>query len=110
MNKKGFTLIEITAVVLILGTIFLMSFPTLHNILKQNEKDQSDIDDKNIVMAAKTYINLHPSSYTFNEGDTHTVTFTQMIEDDLLEIDDYDESDFVVCTLKDSKEECVINR
>ena len=50
MKNKGFTLIEITAVVLILGVIFLISFPTLHNILKKSDKDQVDVDNKNIIM------------------------------------------------------------
>ena len=39
MNKKGFTLIEITAVVLTLAVIFLVSYPTLQHILKKSEEN-----------------------------------------------------------------------
>ena len=33
-NNKGFTLVEITAVVLILGVIFLISYPTIERLMK----------------------------------------------------------------------------
>ena len=36
MKKTGFTLIEITAVVLILGVIFLISFPTIQRLMKKS--------------------------------------------------------------------------
>ena len=70
MNKKGFTLIEITAVVLTLAVIFLVSYPTLHRILKKSEKDENEITDSNIIVAAKTYFNLHNSEYSFLDGST----------------------------------------
>ena len=110
MNKKGFTLREITAVVLTLAVIFLVSYPTLHRILKKSEKDENEITDSNIIIAAKTYFNLHNSEYSFLDGSTLEVTIDKLVEEDLLESNDYNESSKVVCTINNSKQNCVINK
>ena len=110
MNKKGFTLIEITAVVLTLAVIFLVSYPTLHRILKKSEKDENETTDSNIIIAAKTYFNLHNSEYSFLDGSTLEVTIDKLVEEDLLESNDYNESSKVVCTINNSKQNCVINK
>ena len=110
MNKKGFTLIEITAVVLTLAVIFLVSYPTLHRILKKSEKDENETTDSNIIIAAKTYFNLHNSEYSFLDGSTLEVTIDKLVEEDLLESNDYNEESKVVCTINNNKQECVINK
>ena len=38
MNNKAFTLIELTAVVLLLAIIFLVSFPSLLSLSKSDEE------------------------------------------------------------------------
>ena len=100
MNKKGFTLIE----------IFLVSYPTLHRILKKSEKDENETTDSNIIIAAKTYFNLHNSEYSFLDGSTLEVTIDKLVEEDLLESNDYNEESKVVCTINNNKQECVINK
>ena len=49
-NNRGFTLIEITAVVLILGVIFLISYPTMERLLKKSEQDKEKYNKDNIIM------------------------------------------------------------
>lgn len=109
MKNKGFTLIEITAVVLILGVIFLISFPTLSNILKKSEKDQTDVDNQNIIMAAKTYINLHKDNYDFSEGVNQVVYLNDLVEEDLLDNNNYSDSMAVVCEIQNKKQMCKVN-
>lgn len=110
MNTKGFTLIEITAVVLILGVIFLMSYPTLENILKKSEKDQADLDNENIIMAAKTYINLHNDEYEFTEGNKLEIYLNDLVNENLLENNDYSSNDIVSCKIVSNKLDCKVEK
>ena len=109
MKNRGFTLIEITAVVLILGVIFLISFPTLHNILKKSDKDQVDVDNKNIIMAAKTYINLHKDDYDFNEGATQIVYLNDLVKEELLDDDNYSDTSAVICEIQNARQVCKVD-
>lgn len=55
--KKGFTLVEVLAVIVIIGLIFLMTFPTILNSIK---KSQDKIDDNTfelIKSSTKEYTN-----------------------------------------------------
>lgn len=99
MKNKGFTLIEITAIVLIFGVIFLVSFPTLENILEKSEKDQQNIDEENIILAAKTYINKHNSEYDFNGGSKISVSITSLVENELIDSNENIPADYVVCEI-----------
>ena len=55
--KKGFTLIEILAVVVIIGLVSILVIPKITNSLK-NKKSDVDTTTNNIVLtAAKNYIN-----------------------------------------------------
>ena len=110
MNKKGFTLIEITAVVLTIAVIFLLSYPTLHNILKKSEKNENNAVDENTIIAAKTYFNLHNSEFSFLDGSTLEVKISKLVEEDLLEENNYNENSKVVCTISSNKQNCVINK
>lgn len=110
MNKKGFTLIEITAVVLILGVIFLMAYPTLENILKKSEKEQVNLDNENIIMAARTYINLHNSEYEFIEGGFISVSLVDMVKEGLLDNNNYSSLDIVSCKMVSNNLECNVDK
>ena len=109
MKNKGFTLIEITAVVLILGVIFLISFPTLHNILKKSDKDQVDVDNKNIIMAAKTYINLHKDDYDFSEGSKQVVYLNDLVKEELVDDDNYSDTNAVICEIQNAMQVCKVD-
>lgn len=107
-NNSGFTLIEITAVVLILGVIFLISFPTLERLMKKSEQDKDTYNEENIIMAAKTYLNMHSNEYEFTDGTDIEINLTKLVEDDLIDDNDYDESDKVVCHINGNDKECSV--
>jgi len=56
MNREGFTLIEIIAIVFILGIIFFVGFPTLSNLLTQEDKNKYENMVNDLCSAGKSYM------------------------------------------------------
>lgn len=107
-NNRGFTLIEITAVVLILGVIFLISFPTLERLMKKSDQDKDKFNEENIIMAAKTYLNIHSSEYSFTANSDVEITLNKLVEEDLIDDNDYEDTDKVVCHITEYNKECSV--
>lgn len=85
MNKKAFTLIEIMAIILILGSIFLVSYPSLESMLKKEKTSKKNSAKDTYIKAAKTYFNLNSANYDFAEGNELVVTLDELKEADLIE-------------------------
>jgi len=56
MNNKGFTLIELTAIILVLATIFLISFPKFMNMAISDEEKKYENMIDNLCLAGESYI------------------------------------------------------
>lgn len=56
MSNKGFTLIEVIAVLVVLVAIFLVSFPALNNAAKSDEDKLYDNMIDNLCSAGKAYM------------------------------------------------------
>lgn len=56
MNTKGFTLIELTAIIVVLAAIFLVSFPSLLNTAKSDEDKKYDDMVEDLCLAGESYI------------------------------------------------------
>lgn len=56
MKNKGFTLIEVIAIMVVLVGIFLVSFPTLTNMAKSEEDNKYNNLVKDLCIAGKTYM------------------------------------------------------
>lgn len=63
MNNKGFTLIELVAIVLVLAAIFLVSFPSLLNLSKKDEEKKYNSMVESLCLAGKTYIYNNESDF-----------------------------------------------
>lgn len=55
MKKQGFTLVELLAVIVILGLIALVSVPAITGIIKSGKEDLADSQKDTIEMAAKNW-------------------------------------------------------
>ena len=63
MNNRGFTLIEIIGVIIILTCIFLVGFPTLNNMLNKESTEEYDTMVENLCTAGKTYMYANMDSF-----------------------------------------------
>ena len=56
MNDRGFTLIEVIAIDLILVSIFFISFPIINNTVKSDNEEKYNQMVDNLCIAGKTYM------------------------------------------------------
>ena len=56
MNNRGFTLVEVIAIIVILIAIFLVSFPTIKNMVNVDEEKKYDNMVTDLCAAGKTYM------------------------------------------------------
>ena len=76
--KKGFTLVEVLAVIVILGILAVIIAPTVQKGLKSNYDDVFEIQKKNIIKAAKDWSLEHPESLPINNGDTLAISLGEL--------------------------------
>lgn len=63
MDNRGFTLIELIAVIVVLVTIFLVSFPAILNMSKEEEETKYQNMVEDLCLAGKSYIYANMDSY-----------------------------------------------
>lgn len=63
MKNKGFTLVELIGVVVILGLIALVAFPSLLNQIDSSKKQVSDSQKAIIISSAKNYVDENKNDY-----------------------------------------------
>lgn len=70
LNKKGFTLVEILAVITILSLLMVFVVPNFVKLVNDNKKTVSDIQKEMIINAAKLYVedcnNIHNTDISCN--------------------------------------------
>ncbi|MFP7444114.1 prepilin-type N-terminal cleavage/methylation domain-containing protein [Bacillus infantis] len=70
-NEKGLTLIELLAVIVILGIIAAIAIPSIGGIIKKSENDAKVAEGLQIISAAKMYV-------TSNNPGTKELTTTEL--------------------------------
>ena len=63
MKTRGFTLIELIAIISVLALIMLVAFPALVNTRKADEQKRYDDMVKNLCEAGKSYITANMDSF-----------------------------------------------
>ena len=61
--EKGFTLVELIAIILVLSAIFLVSFPSILNSAKKGKEEEYNNMVKNLCLAGETYIYSNIENY-----------------------------------------------
>lgn len=79
--KKGFTLIEVLAVIVILAIVSLTIFPEVNRIIKNSKQKSYDTQIKNLIEATKKLVEKDTSLLPESEYDISTcITLTQLKE------------------------------
>ena len=81
MNNRGFTLIELTGIVLVLAAIFLLSFPTLLTTTRADKEKEYNVMVENLCKAGETYIYSHMSDFSelSNVGSVISISVNELI-------------------------------
>lgn len=68
-NEKGLTLIELLAVIVILGIIAAIAIPSIGNVIQKSREDAIKADAIQIINGAKMYIAGEGAATTLDEAD-----------------------------------------
>ena len=93
MNRKGFTLIEMLAVVIILVLLIIIVFPSITNSVRNHSKKTDDLMFSMIKSATELYISDFTSIKKEN-GNNYCVPISNLVENDYLKSNiEYDGQD-----------------
>ena len=88
MNKKGFTLIELMGVIVILLLVVMLVFPSIINIAKKANGKIDEVTTTLIISGVKEYVEANKNSYSSptNVGATSTycVSIQTLIDNNYL--------------------------
>lgn len=85
MNKKGFTLVEVLGVIIILAVIFVLVFPSVQNIVSQS-KDTIYQKQINTILNSTYDFTLKNISYLPDTGQKSYVTLGQLKHEGLIDV------------------------
>lgn len=86
MYNRGFTLVELTAIIVILAIIFLISFPNLLNISKNDEKKLNESMKNDLCKAGETYIYSNLNDFDIlEEGKKIQIPIEDLIKNNLVD-------------------------
>ena len=84
MNKKGFTLVELLGVVLIIALLTILVFPNITGTVKESKQKTDDVTLKLIYGASELYIKNHPDLFPIGEGNKYIISLEDLVDDMLL--------------------------
>lgn len=96
MNKKGFTLVEILAAIVILGVLMSVAIVSVSRILSNSKEGFYDNLEDQLILAAKSYYSDHRTLLSQSVGQTRKVTIETLIKNNYLkrgDVVDYGKSE-----------------
>lgn len=87
MKQKGFTLVEVLAVIIILGVIGLIVMPAVTGSINDSKDDLYDMQVSNIIEAGKTWSADNLNSLPTISGDSKVVTLQELQENGYIDED-----------------------
>ena len=87
-RRNGFTLVELLAVIVILGITFMFILPNLTGLVQKGSKTEIELIEERVISAAKEYINnIDGTFYTelYAVGDVNYIYISDLINAGLIE-------------------------
>ena len=84
LNKKGFTLVEILAAIVILGILMGLAIVSVSSILSNSKEGFYDNLEDQLILAAKSYYGDHRTLLPQNIGQERQVTVETLIKNNYL--------------------------
>ena len=93
-NKKGFTLVEILATIIILGLLVTLGYVSVRNILDQSHENYYKSQEDMVLLAGREYFADYRSALPEEVGETATVTLETLINEKYIDpVKDRNEND-----------------
>ncbi len=90
MSKKGFTLVELVGVVIILALIAIIAFPPILNAIRQTEGKISDASKEILYSATELYVSENTNTFPRINGNTYCITLESLVQGEYLPSKVYD--------------------
>lgn len=82
--KKGFTLVELIGVIIVLGLIALIALPPILNAIREKESEISEASEEIIYNATSLYVSDNSNSFPKTNGNTFCVTLDTLTQGNYL--------------------------
>ena len=95
MKRRGFTLIELIGIVVIIGLILLVAVPTINNVIERSEENKKQEALNNIYMATENYLMANYDEYSSldNIGASEYIYVMDLINQQYMDIDELNPND-----------------
>ena len=80
MNKKGFTLIEIIAIIILLSVIALITYPIINNLITDSKDELYDKQISELVRLSNTWVTKNITKLKMIDGYTYNLSFDELYE------------------------------
>lgn len=84
MSKKGFTLVELLAVITLLMALLILTFPAVLEMIQKKEEEIGESKAKLIYSAADSYMNDNKNTYPKKEGNVYCISVQTLSDEHLL--------------------------
>ncbi|HHT38089.1 MAG TPA: LamG domain-containing protein [Mollicutes bacterium] len=78
MNKKGFTLVELLTIIIILSVILVIVIPSISNLIRNTKVESFIKSEEQMIKAAKGYMLLNTKYIPANIGDTTEIKLSEL--------------------------------
>lgn len=87
MKNKGYTLLELLGVMIILALIVSLVFPSIINFIKSSNEDKDNLTRNLVYNAAEMFIEDNANKYYSNNGSRYCINIETLIENNYLKGD-----------------------
>lgn len=111
MNKKGFTLVELMGILVILGVLLIFTVPSITNTLKSSKVKEKEEYEKTVCLAAKSYIEVkryaYPKTIEFSKLRSEGFLYNKLKNPETNKVDSGDRK--VIADIADGEVVCTFN-